>query len=179
KLLVSSVAAAIVMLVGMQMGGDTVGAASRWLQLAVTVPVVFWAGRHFYTRAWNAFRHYSADMNTLIAVGTGAAFVYSVVVTLAPQWFAAHGVEPHVYFEAVVVIIALILLGNLLEARARSRTSAAVRKLAGLRPATARVLRGGEEREIPLDELRVGDEALVRPGERIPADGTVIDGASN
>jgi Cu+-exporting ATPase len=101
------------------------------------------------------------------------------VVTLAAGWFAAHGVEPLVYFEAVVVIIALILFGNLLEARARSQTSAAVRKLAGLRPATARVLRGGEEREIPLDDLRVGDEAVVRPGEKIPADGTVIDGASN
>src|SRR5262249_21973210 len=179
KLLVSAIAAAIVMTTGMRPGNHAVGATSRWLQLAVTLPVVFWAGRHFYTRAWNAFRHHSADMNTLIAVGTGAAFVYSVVVTGAAGWFASHGIEPHVYFEAVVVIIALILLGNLLEARARSRTSAAVRKLAGLRPAAARVVRGGEEREIPLDGLQVGDEALVRPGERIPADGTVIDGASN
>ena len=101
------------------------------------------------------------------------------MVTLAAEWFAAHGVEPHVYFEPVVVIIALILFGNLLEAKARSRTSAAVRKLAGLRPGTARVIRDGEEREIPLDALRVGDEAVVRPGEKIPADGTVLDGTSN
>jgi P-type Cu+ transporter len=179
KLLVSGIAAAIIMLVGMRMGGQAPGAPSRWLQLALTLPVVFWSGRHFYTRAWNAFRHHSADMNTLIAVGTGAAFVYSLVVTFAAGWFAARGIEPHVYFEAVVVIIALILLGNLLEARARSQTSAAVRKLAGLRPATARVIRGGAELEIPLNDLRVGDEAVVRPGEKIPADGTVVDGASN
>ena len=179
KLVVSGVAIAIVMLAGMGLGGHAAGAASRWLQLVATLPVVFWAGRHFYTRAWNAFRHHSADMNTLIAVGTGAAFAYSVVVTFAAEWFAAHGVEPHVYFEPVVVIIALILFGNLLEAKARSRTSAAVRKLAGLRPATARVIRDGEEHEIPLDALRVGDEAVVRPGEKIPADGTVLDGTSN
>jgi Cu+-exporting ATPase len=179
KLFVSGIAAAIVMFVGMRPGSHAVGAPLRWLQLAVTLPVVLWAGRHYYTRAWNAFRHHSADMNTLIAVGTGTAFVYSIAVTLAAGWFATHGVEPLVYFEAVVVIIALILLGNLLEARARSRTSAAVRKLAGLRPATARVVRSGEEREIPLDDLRVSDEAVVRPGEKIPADGTVIDGTSN
>jgi Cu+-exporting ATPase len=178
KLLVSGVAAVIVM-AGMVGGSHSVSARSRWLQLAVTLPVVLWAGRHFYTRAWNAFRHHSADMNTLIAVGTGAAFAYSVAVTLAPGWFAARGVEPHVYYEPVVVIIALILLGNLLEAGARSRTSAAVRRLAGLRPATARVLREGDEREIPLDDVRVGDEVLIRPGEKIPADGTVIDGVSN
>jgi Cu+-exporting ATPase len=179
KFLVSAAAAAVVMLLSMGSGAHTAGPVSRWLQLAATLPVVLWAGRHFYTRAWNAFRHHSADMNTLIAVGTGAAFSYSVVVTLAAGWFAARGVAPYVYFEPVVVIIGLILLGNLLEARARSRTSAAVRKLAGLRPATARIIRDGDEREIPLDHLQVGDEVLVRPGEKIPADGTVIDGSSN
>ena len=138
-----------------------------------------WAGRHFYTRAWAGFRHHSADMNTLIAVGTGSAFVFSLVMTAAAPWFAAHGVEPHVYFESVVTIIALILLGNLLEARAKSRTSQAVRKLARLRPATARVVRANEERDIPLGELLVGDEAIVRPGETIPGDGVVLDGSSN
>ncbi|HEX6105576.1 MAG TPA: heavy metal translocating P-type ATPase [Gemmatimonadales bacterium] len=152
--------------------------AWRWTLLALTLPVVAWAGRHFYTRAWTAFRHHSADMNTLIAVGTGAAFLYSLAVTLAPGWFAVRGVEPHVYYEAVVWIIALILLGNLLEARAKGRTAGAIRRLIGLRPATARVLRGGVEVEIPLGELRVGDEVLVRPGEKLPADGTVLDGTS-
>ncbi len=179
KFLVSAVAAAIVMLIGMRPGADAMNATVRWFQLAMTLPVVLWAGRHFYSRAWVAFRHHSADMNTLIAVGTGTAFVYSLVVTLAATWFAARGVEPHVYYEAVSTIIALILLGNLLEARAKSRTSDAVRKLAGLRPATARVIRGGVEREIPLADLRVGDEVLARPGETIPADGTVLDGTSN
>jgi P-type Cu+ transporter len=150
----------------------------RWLLLALTAPVVGWAGRHFYTRAWAAFRHHSADMNTLIAVGTGAAFAYSVVVTLADDWLSARGIAPHVYYEAVVWIIALILLGNLLEARAKSRTSGAIRRLAGLRPHTARVARDGVEVEIPLAQLRPGDEVVVRPGEKIPADGTVVDGAS-
>ena len=152
--------------------------AWRWSLLALTVPVVGWAGRHFYTRAWAAFRHHSADMNTLIAVGTGAAFLFSLAVTLADDWFAPRGVEPHVYYEAVVWIIALILLGNLLEARAKGRTAGAIRRLIGLRPATARVLRHGTELEIPLAQLRVGDEALVRPAERIPADGTVLEGTS-
>jgi Cu+-exporting ATPase len=153
--------------------------AWRWLLLALTAPVVGWAGRHFYTRAWAAFRHHSADMNTLIAVGTGAAFAYSVVVTLADDWLSARGIAPHVYYEAVVWIIALILLGSLLEARAKGRTSGAIRRLAGLRPDTARVARDGVELEIPLARLRPGDEAVIRPGEKIPADGTVVEGASH
>jgi Cu+-exporting ATPase len=151
----------------------------RWMLLALTAPVVGWAGRHFYTRAWAAFRHHSADMNTLIAVGTGAALVYSVAATLADDWFSARGIEPHVYYEAVVWIIALILLGNLLEARAKSRTSGAIRRLAGLRPDTATVVREGVEVSIPLAQLRPGDEAVVRPGEKIPADGEVVDGISH
>ena len=152
--------------------------AWRWTLLALTLPAVGWAGRHFYTRAWAAFRHHSADMNTLIAVGTGAAFLYSLAVTVAADWFLAHGVAPHVYYEAVIWIIALILLGNLLEARAKGRTAGAIRRLMGLRPATARVLRQGEEIELPLAQLRTGDEVLVRPGEQIAADGTVLDGTS-
>ena len=150
----------------------------RYVLLALTIPVVAWAGRHFYVRAWSAFRHHGADMNTLIAVGTGAAFVFSAAVTLLDDWLAGRGVEPHVYFESVVWIIALVLLGNLLEARAKGRTSGAIRRLIGLRPATARVLSGGGEREIPLGELSRGDQVLVRPGETIPADGVVLDGKS-
>ncbi|HEU5041778.1 MAG TPA: heavy metal translocating P-type ATPase, partial [Gemmatimonadales bacterium] len=152
--------------------------AWRWVLLALTLPVVGWAGRHFYTRAWAAFRHHSADMNTLIAVGTGAAFLYSLAVTAAADWFATRGVEPHVYYEAVVWIIALILLGNLREARAKGRTAGAIRRLIGLRPATATVVRDGVEREVPLADVRPGDEVLVRPGEKVPADGTVLDGTS-
>jgi Cu+-exporting ATPase len=150
-----------------------------WLMLAVTLPVVTWAGRHFYVRAWAAFRHRAADMNTLIAIGTGAAFGYSLFVTLAGRWLAARGIEPHVYYEAVVWIITLVLLGNLLEARAKSRTADAIRRLIELRPLTARVLRDGSEVEIPLAQLRPGDEVVVLPGEKIPADGIVVDGTSH
>ena len=153
--------------------------ALRYMLLGLTLPVVGWAGRHYYTRAWSAFKHRSADMNTLIAVGTGAAFVYSLGVTLVDDWLAAQGVEPYVYYETVVWIIALILLGNLLEARAKSRTSGAIRRLIGLRPRTARLLRDGAETEIPIDQLAPGDEVLVRPGETIPADGVVVDGTSH
>ncbi len=151
----------------------------RYVLLGLTLPVVGWAGRHFYRRAWVAFRHHSADMNTLIAVGTGAAFLFSLTVTLAEDWFLAHGVAPQVYYEAVVWIIALILLGNLLEARAKARTWEALRRLIALRPATARVVRRGREDEVPLEQLRVGDEVIVRPGETIAADGVVVDGTSH
>jgi Cu+-exporting ATPase len=150
----------------------------RIVLLALTLPVVGWAGRHFYTRAWTAFRHRGADMNTLIAVGTGAAFLFSLAVTVADDWLAARGIAPQVYYEAVTWIIALVLLGNLLEARAKGRTSGALRRLIGLRPTTARVLRAGREEEISLDQLRQGDQVVVRPGERVPADGEIIDGTS-
>ena len=150
----------------------------RYLLLGLTVPVVFWSGRHFYTRAWSAFRHHGADMNTLIAVGTGAAFLFSLGVTLADDWLVAQGVEPQVYYEAVTWIIALVLLGNLLEARAKGRTSGALRRLIALRPTTARVLHDGREEEVPLGQLRPGDEAVVRPGEQVPADGVVLEGSS-
>lgn len=153
--------------------------ALRFLLLAIALPVVFWAGRHFYTRAWAAARHGGADMNTLIAVGTGAAFLFSLAMTMGAGWFADHGIPPQVYYDAVVWIIALILLGNLLEARAKGRTSGAIRKLIGLRPRTARVVRNGAEEEIPIEAVAINDDILVRPGERIPVDGVVLDGSSH
>jgi Cu+-exporting ATPase len=146
--------------------------------LAVTLLIMAWAGRHFYTRAWAAFRHHSADMNTLIAVGTGAAFVYSVAATVAPGFFLSRGIPPDVYYEAVIIITALILTGNTLEARAKRQTSAALRALADLQPPTARVERDGREVDIPVEQVREGDIVLVRPGERIPVDGEVVSGAS-
>lgn len=152
--------------------------AWRWLSLFLTLPVVLWSGRRFYTSAWSAFRHGGADMNTLIALGTGAAFGYSAFMTGAADWVRARGLVPQVYYEAVVWIVALVLLGNLLEARATRRTSGAIRRLLGLRPRTARVLRAGVEVEVPLAEVQVGDELVVRPGERLPTDGVVIEGAS-
>ena len=146
--------------------------------LVSTLGIMLWAGRHFYTRAWTAFRHHSAEMNTLIALGTGAAFVYSAIATIAPGFFVSHGVTPDVYYEAVIIIIALILTGNAFEARAKRETSAALRSLAQLRPRTARVLRDDREVDIPIDDVRHGDIVTVRPGERIPVDGRIISGES-
>jgi Cu+-exporting ATPase len=147
-----------------------------WSLLAATLFVMAWAGRHFYTRAWAAFRHHSADMNTLVAIGTGAAFLYSVVATVAPGVFTGRGLLPDVYYEAVIIIIAFILAGNALEARAKRRTAVALRALVELQPKTARVLRDGVEADLPVESLRRGDIVLVRPGERVPVDGEVIEG---
>lgn len=146
--------------------------------LIVTIGVMSWAGRHFYVRAWASFRHHSADMNTLVAVGTGAAFIYSVIATIAPGFFLAHGVTPDVYYEAVVFIIALILTGNAFEARAKGRTSAALRSLVNLQPKTARVVRKGEEIDVPVESVLHGETIVVRPGERVPVDGEIVSGQS-
>jgi Cu+-exporting ATPase len=147
-------------------------------ELLVTTAVMLWAGRHFYTRAWMAFRHHSADMNTLIAVGTGSAYLFSLVATVAPQLFTRNGVEPALYYEAVVIIIALILIGNALESRAKGQTAGAVRRLIDLQPKTARVVRNGVETDVAIDTVVQGDEITVRPGERIPVDGDLISGTS-
>ncbi|MDQ3412032.1 MAG: heavy metal translocating P-type ATPase, partial [Chloroflexota bacterium] len=146
--------------------------------LLVTFGVMVWAGRHFYTRAWAAFRHHAADMNTLVAIGTGAAFLYSVIATLAPGFFLSRGVTPDVYYEAVIIIIALILTGNSFEARAKKQTSSALRALVKLQPKTARVVRGAEEVDVPVETVTTGEILLVRPGERVPVDGVVLSGES-
>jgi Cu+-exporting ATPase len=146
--------------------------------LVLTVGVMVWAGRHFYTRAWSAFRHRSADMNTLVAVGTGAAFLYSLVATVAPGLFVSRGIAPDVYYEAVIIIIALILTGNMFEARAKARTSSALRALVQLQPKTARVVRSGVEVDVPAEQVARGDTVVVRPGERIPVDGQISRGRS-
>ncbi|HEX8500329.1 MAG TPA: heavy metal translocating P-type ATPase [Pyrinomonadaceae bacterium] len=155
----------------------------NWLQLALAAPVVLYCGAPFFRNAWAALRHGAADMNTLIATGTGAAFGYSAVATAAPRLVAAaggghaHGGAAPVYFEAAAVIVALILLGRLLEARARGRTGEAVRRLAGLQPRTARVVRDdGSHEDVPAEHLAPGDLVLVRPGERVPTDGVVTEG---
>jgi len=162
------------------------GAWVNWLQLALTVPVIVYCGAQFYRGAWAALRHRAADMNTLIAIGTGTAFVYSLAATVAPSWFAAahdagagapHGMVP-VYYEAAAVIIALILLGRMLESRAKGRTGEAIRRLLGLQARTARVVRNGSEQDIPVEEVLPGDEVVVRPGEKLPVDGVVLRGAS-
>ncbi len=146
--------------------------------LIATLVVMLWAGRHFYTRAWAAARHGGADMNTLVAVGTMAAFGYSLVATAAPGFFTSRGVAPDVYYEAVIIIIALILTGNAFEARAKQRTSAALRSLVDLQPQVARIFRFEEMVEAPVDTIEAGEIVMVRPGERIPVDGRIVHGES-
>ena len=149
------------------------------LMFILTLPVQVWAGAQFYRAAWKAARHGVSDMNTLIAVGTSAAFGYSVIATFAPQVFeGVHGAESHTYYEASAAIIGLVLLGRWLEARAKSRTSSAVRALLDLRPQTARVIEDGEPFEIPVRAVQAGDVVLVRPSEQIPVDGEIIEGSS-
>ncbi|GAH90738.1 unnamed protein product, partial [marine sediment metagenome] len=154
-------------------------AGKPYLLWALATPVQFWAGLRFYRGAWGALRHRTADMNTLIAVGTSAAYFYSVVAILFPSLFATGRLEPHLYFDTSAMIIALILLGRFLEARARGQTSEAIKKLIGMQPKTALVIRDGKEVEIPVDDVQVGDLVLVRPGERVPVDGVVRHGYSS
>ena len=153
-------------------------AVLSYLLLVVTAFVMAWAGRHFYTRAWSALRHRSADMNTLVALGTGAAFLYSLLATVAPRFFLDRGVAPDVYYEAVVIIIALVLTGNMFEARAKTRTSSALRALVDLQPKVARVVRGDHEMDVPVATVASGETVVVRPGERIAVDGEVVAGES-
>ncbi len=152
--------------------------ALSYLLLAITLGVMAWAGRIFYTSAWTAFRHHAANMNTLIAVGTGAAFLYSAVATVAPAVFTSHGLAPDVYYETVIIITALVLVGKMLEARATRQTTSALHALIALQPASARVEQGEHEVDVPVASVRPGQIVIVRPGERIPVDGAVVAGAS-
>jgi len=153
----------------------------RWIRAilaVITLPVVVWSGGQFYRGTWSGIRHRTADMNTLIGVGTGAAYLYSLVATIAPGLFTGVGRSADVYYESVSAIIALILLGRLLEARAKGRTSEAIRRLATLRARTAHVIRDGKENDIAVEAVVPGDLVVVKPGEKIPVDGLVTEGAS-
>jgi len=154
-------------------------AGKSYLLWALATPVQFWAGWRFYRGAWGALRHKTADMNTLVAVGTSAAYFYSVIAVLFPSLFAAAEVELGLYFDTSAMIITLILLGRFLETRARGQTSEAIKKLIGLNPKTALVVRNGEERKISVEDVQVGDLILVRPGERVPVDGIIREGYSS
>ncbi len=171
------------MLPGDPLGHALSGSALAWLQLALATPVVLWGGRPFFERGWASIRTRHLNMFTLIALGTGAAYGYSLVATLAPGLFPAsfrgHGGAIAVYFEAAAVIVTLVLLGQVLELRARSRTGAAIRALLSLAPATARRLHDdGAEADVPLSDVVAGDRLRVRPGEKVPVDGVVLEGAS-
>jgi P-type Cu+ transporter len=167
-------------------GGDVVTGlvgmrAVNWIGLACATPVVFWAGWPFFVRAWASLIYRSLNMFTLIAMGVGSAYVYSAIGTIAPgifpQGFRVHGVV-ETYFDTAVVITALVLLGQVLELRARGRTSSALKQLLGLAPRTARVVRDGQEVDVPITDVRVGDVLRVRPGEKLPVDGVVAEGHS-
>ncbi len=148
------------------------------LLLTLSLITMGWAGRHFYQRAWVALRHRAADMNTLIAIGTGAAFLASLATTLVPGFFHARGIAADVYYEAVIFILAFVLVGNALEARAKRQTATALRALAQLQPNVASVERDGVVQEVPIAAVRPGDVVVVRPGERVAVDGVVVDGTS-
>jgi P-type Cu+ transporter len=149
-----------------------------WLQLVITLPVQLWAGSRFYVNAWKALKRHTATMDTLVSIGTSTAYLYSLVATVFPHWFIAQNLKPEVYYETAAVIITLILLGRLLENRAKKQTSAAIRKLMGLQAKTARVIRDRQEVDIPSAEVVVGDTVMVRPGETIPVDGEILEGVS-
>jgi P-type Cu+ transporter len=155
--------------------------AIHWVELVLSTPVVLWAGWPFFQRGWRSLVTWNLNMFTLIALGTGTTFVYSAIVTLfpnlVPEAFHEHGQAP-VYFEAAVVITALVLLGQVLELRARRRTGSAIRELLALSPPTARLIVDGKEREVPLEQVQKGDSLRIRPGDKIPVDADVVDGAS-
>lgn len=150
----------------------------KWAMLALALPVILYSGREFYVNAWKKLMHWQFNMDTLIALGTGAAFIFSLINTFIPQFLIKAGLEPHVYYESAVVIITLILFGNYLEEKAKSNTSSAIEKLLGLQAKKARIVENGEEREIPIDEVQKGAILSIKPGEKVPVDGIVEEGSS-
>jgi Cu2+-exporting ATPase len=150
----------------------------KWISLVLAFPILFWFGRSFFINAFKQAKHGKANMDTLVALSTGIAFLFSVFNTFFPEFWLSRGIEPHVYYEAATVIITFISLGKLLEEKAKSNTSSAIKKLMGLQPKTLKIIENGEEREIPISSVQVGQTILVRPGEKIPVDGEVSKGSS-
>ena len=150
----------------------------KWISLVLTVPILFWFGRSFFINALKQAKHGKANMDTLVALSTGIAFIFSIFNTFFPEFWLSRDIEPHVYYEAATVIITFISLGKLLEEKAKSNTSSAIKKLMGLQPKTLKIIENGEEREIPISSVQVGQTILVHPGEKIPVDGKVSKGSS-
>ncbi|ACB51050.1 probable copper-translocating P-type ATPase [Crocosphaera subtropica ATCC 51142] len=167
------------MMTGLEMAWIPDFLQSRWGQFILATPVIFWVGTDFFTGAWKAFKHHSANMDTLVSLGTGVAYLYSLFATLFPDFLESQGISAEVYYEVASVVITLVLLGKLLENRAKGQTSEAIRKLMGLQAKTARVIRGQQELDIPIDQVMVKDTIVVRPGEKIPVDGEVVEGESS
>ncbi|MEW5807091.1 MAG: heavy metal translocating P-type ATPase [Acidobacteriota bacterium] len=152
---------------------------NRIILFFLTVPVMFWCGASFFRGAFLGLKHFSSDMNTLIAVGTSSAFFYSATATFFPGYFESAGQKPDIYYDTAAVIITLILLGRMLETRAKGKTSEAIRKLMDLQPKTARIVRDGQEEDLPVKEVVPGNIIIIRPGEKIPVDGIVLEGSSS
>lgn len=152
---------------------------ANWIMMFLTIPVIIWFGRDFFVIAWKQAKNRSTNMDTLVALGTGAAFLFSTFNTIFPDFLLSQGLQPHVYFEAATVIISLILLGRFFEEKAKSRTSDSIKKLMGLKVKTARILKNNKEIKIPIDDVQKGDILIIRPGEKIPVDGVIIDGESS
>ncbi len=152
--------------------------SNPWFQLVLTAPVQFWCGYSFYINAWKSLKRHAATMDTLIALGTSAAYFYSVFATLFPQFLMDQGLMPEVYYETAAIVITLILLGRLFENRARGQTSEAIRSLIGLQARDARIIRNGQEMSVPIQDVQINDVVVVRPGEKVPVDGEIIDGSS-
>jgi len=181
KLLVGAILSIIIFFISLNIipGINAISEQIRFIILFIlTLPVQVWVGSQFYKGLVVVFKYRTADMNTLIAIGTLSAFIYSTIVTFFPKLFTRAGIELHVYFETAAIIITLILLGRFLEARAKGRASSAIKKLMQLEAKTARVIVNGKEKEIDINEVKVNDIILVKPGEKIPVDGIIIDGGS-
>lgn len=183
KFSVGAVLSVIIFLGSMQHWFPFLAGVSRQAVLItlffLTTPVVFWVGSRFYIGTIKAALQKTTDMNTLVAVGALSAYLYSALATFSPRIFSTADIAPHVYYDGAAMIVTLIILGRLLEARAKGRTSAAIKKLMGLRPKTARVIRGDKEEDIPIEEVAKGDLIVVRPGEKVPTDGLVVSGSSS
>lgn len=152
--------------------------AGRWISMALSIPVLFYFGRHFYVNAWKQARHRKANMDTLVALSTGIAFLFSAFNTFFPEFWHAQGIHPHVYYEAATVIVVFISFGKMLEERAKSHTGTALKKLIGLQPKTLTLIQNGQTQEIKIEEVQLGDRILIKPGEKIPVDGIVEAGSS-
>ncbi|TDQ18955.1 Cu2+-exporting ATPase [Algoriphagus boseongensis] len=150
----------------------------KWISMVLSIPVLFFFGRHFYSNAWKQARHGKANMDTLVALSTGIAFIFSVFNTVFPEFWHQRGIHPHVYYEAATVIIVFISFGKMLEEKAKSQTGSALKKLMGLQPKTLTRIQDGKPQEIKIEEVQVGDQILIKPGEKIPVDGKVLEGSS-
>jgi P-type Cu+ transporter len=178
RFIISAIIAAVIMVI-MYVPALMMNAATPYIMWALATPVQFWAGARFYRGMWGALKHRTTDMNTLVAVGTSAAYFYSVVAVLFPGIFQGIPGQINLYFDTSAAIITLILLGRYLEARAKGQTSEAIKTLVGLQPKTATIMREGKEVQIPVDDVQVSDYILVRPGEKVPVDGKVVSGYSS